>query len=310
MDQIVVAGIETAVGANLASGLGIQATVTGVVTAGPALALPNCDIVVSSDATTDGLRRILQRTRPARLVVCGPGAVSCWDEALRPSAADVQQTRNWIDAAAAENVPLTIISSDAVFTGPWMFHPETSHSWCQSPEAAVLRQLEHDAQERSPQALILRTHAFGWTPGNRTGWLERALDRLAAAQPLDVDGSRHATPILASDLAEFVVRAWAADLIGVYHLAGAERISPAAFLRKLAVQFALPQPQIVAAEALDGPVQGYGRGETSLQTRRLRRALGTGMPLVTEGIQRLYQQQISGHRAALQHSASRPNRVA
>ncbi len=310
MDQIVVAGVETAVGANLASGLGSQANVVGVVTSGPALAIPECRVDVCCEPSTEAVRRLLQRLRPSRLVVCGPGAASCWDESLRPTAAGAQQARYWIEAAAAEDIPLTLISSDAVFTGPWMFHPETSQSWCPSPEAVVLRQLEDYALERSSQTLILRTHAFGWTPGARGGWLERMIDRLTASQPLAVDCFRHASPILASDVPELLLRIWAEVLTGVYHLAGAERVNPAAFLGKLAVQFGLPQPLFAAAESLDNRTRGYGGGETSLQTRKLRRALGVGMPLITEGLQRLYQQQVAGHRAALQHSTGRPSRVA
>lgn len=310
MVQIVVAGVETVVGANLASGLGNQANVVGVVTAGPALTIPGCQTDVCHDASTEAVRRLLQRLRPSRLVVCGPGAASCWDESLRPTAAGAQHARNWIEAGAAENLPLTLISSDAVFTGPWMFHPETSQSWCPSPEAVVLRQLEDYALEQSPQTLILRTHAFGWTPGDRGGWLERMVDRLTTGHPLPVDCFRHASPILASDIPELLIRIWAEGLAGVYHLAGAERINPVAFLRKLAVQFGLPQPQFVTTESPASRVQGFGSGETSLQTRKLRRALGAGLPLLTEGLRRLYQQQESGYRALLQNAAGRPSRVA
>lgn len=310
MNPLVIAGADSVVGANLLVGLGANASVTGVATSGQALALPGCQFEACSDASVESVRRLLQRLRPARLVVCGPGAVSCWDDARRPTAAAAQQTRSWIDAAAAENVPLTLISSDAVFTGPWMFHPETSQSWCPSPEAVVLRQLEDHALERSAQTLILRTHAFGWTPGAQPGWLERMLDQLAAGQPVAMDCFRHASPILAADLLDILTRAWAAGLTGLYHLTGAERVNPVTFLRKLAVEFGLPQPQISSVESLVQRVEGYGCGETSLQTRKLRRALGIGMPLVTEGLRRLYQQQATGFRDALQHAGQRSHRVA
>lgn len=310
MQTTVIAGVDSVVGANLLAELRSHASVAGIVTSGPAITLPGCSVEVCSDQSTEAVRRLLQRWKPSRLVVCGPGAASCWDESLRPTAAGAQQTRNWIEAAAVENLPLTLISSDAVFTGPWMFHPETSQSWCPSPEAVVLRQLEDYALEQSPQTLILRTHAFGWTPGDRGGWLERMVDRLTTGHPLPVDCFRHASPILASDIPELLIRIWAEGLAGVYHLAGAERINPVTFLRKLAVQFGLPQPQFVTTESPASRVQGFGGGETSLQTRKLRRALGAGLPLLTEGLRRLYQQQESGYRALLQNAAGRPSRVA
>ena len=81
----------------------------------------------------------------------------------------------WIDAAHEAGCRLTLISSDAIFTGPWMFHAENSHSLCTSTEASLLKQIEQHAADKSADALIVRTHAIGWQPGSGHGWLETLL---------------------------------------------------------------------------------------------------------------------------------------
>lgn len=300
MINIIVAGLETAVGANLATGLGTVAAVTGVVLSGAPVTVPNCRGELPADNSVAGLQRWLVQQQAGRVVLCGPGATSGWDDARRPSAAEAHVCRQWIEATAAAGIPLTLISSDAVFTGPWMFHAECSNSWCPSPEATLLRQLESCAAEANPENLILRTHAFGWTPGAGQGWLERVLASLAAGDAVALDCVRYASPILASDLCQPLLKAWEGGLKGCYHLAGAERVNPVAFVRKLANEFALPLPRVTPVESLISRVQGYGCGETSLQTRQFRQTLGVSLPLVGEGLRRLYQQHVEGYRGDLQ----------
>src|SRR6185312_8297584 len=105
---------------------------------------------------------LLQRIQPSRIVLCGIGSESSWDESRRPQPTDVAQAKTWIDAAFSAGCHLTLISSDAIFTGPWMFHAENSHSICPSTESVLLRQIEQHAASTSADALIVRTHAIGW----------------------------------------------------------------------------------------------------------------------------------------------------
>jgi dTDP-4-dehydrorhamnose reductase len=168
--------------------------------------------------------------------------------------------------------------------------------------------------ERRPDSLVVRTNAFGWSPlgdSDPQPWLEGLINRLQLGQRPRLDCLRHASPILATDLALVLTKAWRCGLTGPYHIAGAERVNPLQFARRLAHQFALPFVADSEAEALTDRVQGFGRGETSLQTRKVRRALGIGLPLVSEGIQRLYEQHLGGHRDRLRgRTATTEARVA
>ena len=122
---------------------------------------------------------------------------------------------------------------------------------------------------------------------------------LEANQPCSLDCVRHASPILVNDLIDIVTKSWNAGLDGVYHIGGAERVNPAAFAQRLACEFALRIPKPHAAESLTNRSSGFGGSETSLQTRKLRRALGISVPLLSEGLRRLRQLSLNGFRDRL-----------
>ena len=111
--------------------------------------------------------------------------------------------------------------------------------------------------------------------------------------------------MLASDLADILQKSWESGLVGIHHIAGAERVSPRKFAMRLAGHFRLPTPSSPIAGSLADRTTGFGCGETSLQTRKIRRALGIPLPLLDESLDRLYQQHLSGYRARLSgHTAT------
>ena len=170
---------------------------------------------------------------------------------------------------------------------------------CTSAESSLLRQIEVHAAATSADALIIRTHAIGWQVGANHGWLESLLTSVERGSIGSVDFARHGTPMLATDLAEILKKSWESGLVGTHHVAGAERISPREFAMRLADHFRLPKPATPIAGSLVDRSTGFGCGETSLQTRKIRRALGIPLPLLDESLDRLYQQHLSGYRASL-----------
>ena len=298
MDKILVAGINTVVGSNLAESLSATHHVTGV-SFQSKVHLPNCNVEADNPRKPAAVLELLQRVKPTRIVLCGAGAESSWDESCKPQPQDVAQAKLWIDAAHAAGCQLTLISSDAIFTGPWMFHAENSHSVCSSPESTLLLQIEQYAAAAAADSLIVRTHALGWHASSGGGWLESLLADLERGTIGSVDFARHGTPMLATDLADVLVRSWETGLVGTHHVAGAERVSPREFAMKLAGHFRLPTPAAPIAGSLVDRTTGFGCGETSLQTRKIRRALGIPLPLIDESLDRLYQQHLSGYRLRL-----------
>lgn len=298
MDKILVAGVNTVVGANLAEALCEQRSVIGV-SFTSSVELPKCAVEAETPKKPAAILEYLKKVQPSRIVFCGIGAESSWDESRRPQQSDVALAKTWVEAAQEAGSHLTLISSDAIFTGPWMFHAENSHSVCPSPESMVLRQIEEITTQASADSLIVRTHALGWKPGSSHGWLEALLTDLERGSVGSVDFARHGTPMLATDLADILLKSWESGLVGTHHISGAERISPREFALRMADHFRLAKPATPIAGSLADRTVGFGCGETSLQTRKIRRALGIPLPLLDESLNKLYQQHVNGFRSRL-----------
>lgn len=252
-------------------------------------------------------RAQLAAARSDVVVYCGAASESAWSWPAISTAAE-GDLRIWARAARDLNCRFTYLSSDAVFTGPWLFHAEDSTHHCQSLEASRLRSMEELVQRIVPAALIVRTNTFGWS-ADGDGWIETLIAGLEDEE-IDADPVRHATPILATDLANILCRAHEEHLDGVLHIAGAERTSHAAFLRMLGDRFGLPTPAAPRSSVLATSATGFGRGETSLRTGRAKNVLNLAMPSLAEGLARLHGQNIDGFRNRLGNHAAELQRVA
>ena len=164
MDRLLIAGVDSVVGANLAAWWGGRRPVTGLGWQ-HALAIEGCEIEGPVSPLEPPTPKMLA-SQPDWVVFCGPGAVSSWNE-QRPDWNSCDWSRaaaQWAEAARDWGAEFTLLSSDAVFTGPWMFHRETGTCFCDSPEARLLRQTEQAVLTANPHSLIVRTNAFGWAP--------------------------------------------------------------------------------------------------------------------------------------------------
>jgi dTDP-4-dehydrorhamnose reductase len=303
VNPILVVGAETVVGANLSIQWSDRYDVFAASLAGR-VDLAGCQMLpeIGSQFSPD---RTLAEVRPQTVVLCGPAARSSWDVAAKSIRADAMDAiRRWAAAATETGCRVVLVSSDASFTGPWMFHDEDGESLCGSPAAAAIRALEANIEALSETSLVVRTNAYGWSPTGGAGWLETILAMIEARRPIQLDAVRHATPILATDLAEILEKMLLENLSGTYHVAGAERISPMGFAQRLAGQFNLPWIPARKASVQTGAPSGFGAGECSLQTRKLRRDLCIPMPLLSESLERLEGQQINGHREKLTPNAT------
>ena len=298
MTTILIAGMDSVVGSNLAAHFAPRHQVVGVTLDEP-LSLECCHSGHCYGQDENDIREWVESIRPDQLVYCGPSATSTWDttDGRIPDVESVEIAGRWAAAAREYNANFTLVSTDAVFTGPWVYHDEESSCVCETRHARAARRIEKICAQQAPGALIARTNAIGWSTGD--GWLERLVDDLETGMAGPFDYQRHATPILATDFAEILEQAWDAQLDGVYHIAGAERINPNQFVRKFADEFGLPTPIPVDGNALVERPIGYGCGETSLHSTRIRHALGIGLPTITDALERLREQMHDGTRDAL-----------
>ena len=307
MEKLVIAGVDTILGGNLAAWLSDRYEIIGL-TFGDRVQIAGCSTTGCPSRDPQAIQAWMAAERPNWLIYCGPWTESAWS----PQQNSTQHLNAatsvlpWIKAAQSIGCASTVVSSDAVFTGPWMFHDECSEHFCPTPAAQALQQMEAAILAVSPDTLLVRSHVFGWSPSSQSaGFIEETLSQMYAGRRLNLDCVRHATPILATDLAEILHQAYEAELTGLYHIGGAERLNPYRLGTLLANTFGCPYTPAAPLEPLTERSSQFGSGETSLQSLKIRKALGCSLPLISEGLERLHSQSVNGFRDQFGASGSR-----
>ena len=118
MNKVLVAGVDTVVGGNVAVCLARTHAVTGV-SLSEAISLKGCDLEKLPGSSLGDVEQLIRRVKPQQVIFCGAGSRTGWESSSQPTDADVQQASNWIRATHQTETHLTLISSGAIFTGPW-----------------------------------------------------------------------------------------------------------------------------------------------------------------------------------------------
>lgn len=300
MKRVLVIGVETIVGSNIALTLSKHHHVVGL-SATNLTGIAGVEVRLGIPQSPEEIRRELALTSPELVVHCGPASQSIWSQrdANDLNFAGLKPAAFWARELAGTNSKLIVISSDSVFQGPWMFHEEECSGVCRSAAASAIREMEAGVLKECPSALILRTHAFGWSPLSSGGWLEKLLDEMADETALSIPAVNYATPIAAGRLAEMVIQAWERKLEGVYHIGGSERVNFRHFAHRLAQEFQLPRPKFGSGGDMPAP-HTFGQGETSLNSHRFRRSVGAAVPMLSESLRHLREQTENGEKEQLQ----------
>lgn len=302
MDRLLIVGTESLAGSNLALALEDRFEVCGV-SRDAAAQLDGIDTAVVRREDLAGLSAHVERLAPQWIIHCPRTAASSWDTdpamtAVADESVAAVQLADWAREHAAR---LTTLSSDAVFAGPRMFHAEDFPATASGPWASAARRIEQALEGTA--ALVVRTHVYGWSP-QEDSFAEQIWSACTDRRPLAVDGRRHATPLWIGDLAEFLVKAYRAEVEGLWHIAGAERCSPFRFACGLASAFGLTGPQAAVTSSADP--DALDQAETSLCSRRARRELELPLPLLRDGLKRFAEQVDSGWRDRLRGDAWEP----
>lgn len=302
MEKLLITGVDGVLGSNLALGLSEFFSVVGLYDRHP-VELDGCLTESFNWQAATDVREYVVRHRPDWVIHCGPQSLSSWDDV--PESPDEAFAKNsdvvtaLADATESAGCAFTVMGTDAVFTGPRLFHHENDKQCGECLLGRAAREIEE--QLRGTHALVVRTHAYGWAPTEyQRSYAEDMWHALAGGEPCRVDADRHATPILATDLVEPLCRAYDRKLRGTWHITGAERTSPFRFAAELARAFGLAGRH-VRLEAPDARSSNRRPNvqEASLVTRRARKALGLPMPMLREGLARFAEQASNGYRGHL-----------
>jgi dTDP-4-dehydrorhamnose reductase len=191
-------------------------------------------------------------------------------------------------ARACERVGarMALISSNAVFDGSHPPYAEDAPRRAANAYGAIKIEAEEWLEQSGLSHVIFRPiMMYGWPlPGGRSNAVTRWLADMEAGRPVDVASDIVSMPLLVSNGADAIWAGLKGDRRGVYHLAGADRVTLVDFARETARAFGccdslvMPVPSARFAGLAPRPL------DTSFITSRMSQQLGVRPVGIREGL--------------------------
>lgn len=277
MVRTLIVGIDTVTGHSLAQHLAPQSEVSGLWFENPEF-VDGCHTCrIDSDALAK------QVSEADVIVFCGGAARSSWDEDFGDFSSEKQWLQRCIAAMEQDGQRLIFVSSDAVYSGPWMFHDDDSQSLANNKVARQLIKFETTVSAVK-DSLIIRTNVLGSAADS---FLDETAEAIRSHVPIRLDASTFATPIASTDFAYAVESCINCGASGSLNVGGAERITPYHFAMALANALSLQTDLISSRKLNPTPV------ERSMRCDRLRNEGRQTTPLLRSTLE--YLADVSSH---------------
>jgi dTDP-4-dehydrorhamnose reductase len=156
---------------------------------------------------------------------------------------NVEGTRNIVSASNNIGSKIVYVSTDYVFDGKNGLYKEYDETRPVNYYGLTKLQGENVVKENCVEFIIVRTSVlFGWSKLNFVTWI---LNELRGEREVKVITDQFNSPTLNIDLAEQITKLLEADEHGVFHTAGATKISRFDFACKIAKIFQLDNHNII-----------------------------------------------------------------
>lgn len=145
---------------------------------------------------------------------------------------------------------------------------------------------EREVRSACSRRLVIRTNFYGWSSGRKTTFAEWLYGALKTRQRITLFEDFFFTPIYVMDLAERLAALIETDQGGLFHLAGADRISKEAFGKRLAELGHLSLENVQRGTLSQASLSADRPRDMSLSSERFVRTTGLTLPGCGEGIRR------------------------
>lgn len=208
-------------------------------------------------------------------------------------------------AAKRWGIPFIHISTDAVFDGEKGNYRETDETNPLSVYARTKLAGELAVQDANPDAVIARVVFYGWSLSGQRSLSEFFFNQLGAGKVVNGYTDTFFSPLYVVDLAEALLEMLKAKLTGLYHVVSPESISKYGFGVRIADKFGFDSRLITPIEAKSLERGAQRSLNLTLDCDKLEKALGHGLPTVTEGIKAFYQGWLACYPQQLQGFANK-----
>lgn len=201
---------------------------------------------------------------------------------------NVEGTRNVARAAARIGARLVYLSTDLVFDGEHAPYREEVEPKPILTYGRSKLEGERAALEIAPCCVVRSALLFGWSQTAAACFTEVMLRRLREGHRVKLFADEFRTPLWVDALCEILLElAERRELAGVYHAAGTERLSRYEFGRRTCEAFGLPVELLDQSTRDQVPSREPRPRDCSLDTTKLRAAIGTPIPSVEEALERM-----------------------
>ncbi len=190
-------------------------------------------------------------------------------------------------AATSLGAKLVHVSTDHLFDGADSRMTEDHSVSPLNSYAKSKLDAEGEVLNECPDALVLRTNFFGWGTPIRASLSDWILSALKAQTELRMFSDVFFSPIVINDLVDLIIALVEKNASGVFHVAGADRLSKHAFAVKLAEVFGYSDQGIRSVSLDSVPELTQRPRDMSLNCAKAEAFLGMRMPSVVESIRRL-----------------------
>jgi dTDP-4-dehydrorhamnose reductase len=228
------------------------------------------------------------RVKPDSIIHCAAATNVDWceDHPQETELVNVGASSHLAAIASQLSARFLYVSTDSVFEGKQGNYTEADEPAPLNIYAKSKLCGEQEVLRRCPSALIARVNSYGWNAQDKPSLAEWILGQLAAGKQVRGFTDVHFCPLLANDLAEILLAMLDRGLSGLYHVVGSERASKYEFARRVAMTFGFELERIVPTQLAEAKLRAARPLDVSLNTGKVRLALGRSMPDVESGLGR------------------------
>ena len=205
--------------------------------------------------------------------------------------------------AATVGCRLIHISTDTIFDGQRGDYTEEDIPNPLSIYARSKLEGERRVLEVNSEAVITRVNLHGWSISGKRSLAEFFFNNLQAGKPVLGFTDVYFCPLLANDLADIFLRIFEKGLSGLYHAVSSESLTKYDFGIQIARKFGLNDRLIQPSSVEKASLIAIRSPRLTLKTDKLSKDLGSKLPGIFQGIERLYALYQKGYPQMLQSLA-------
>lgn len=245
---------------------------------------------------------LVNAVEPDWVIHCAaaPDVDQCESDPAWAFALNRDMARNVAEATREAGAAHVHISTDAIFDGGQGPHAETDEARPINIYGQSKLEGEQVVADTHPQAAIVRTNFYGWSPPGRSSLAEWFLDHLRQGKRMPGFADIQINPLLANQLSALLLNVLEAGLSGIYHIASRDSITKYELGARIARVFELDANLIQPSVSEEAGLQAARPKDLSLQVGKIERDLALHMPEVEGGVATLRSLEQDGYRERLQ----------